>query len=58
VEVVKEAGGNFTGSPNSHGNHLRAALILDTTKWTGIEGSIGVGLNFHFSEGPTVTAGF
>jgi hypothetical protein len=37
---------------------LQSGLILDTKVGSGVEGSITLGRDFHFSDAPTVTAGF
>jgi hypothetical protein len=40
------------------GGLLQSGLILDTKVAAGVEGSITLGIDFHFSDSPTVTAGF
>jgi len=37
---------------------LQSGLILDTKVGMGFEESITLGTDFHFSDAPTVTAGF
>jgi hypothetical protein len=40
------------------GGLLQSGLILDTKVGAVEEGSITLGTDFHFSDAPTVTAGF
>ena len=40
------------------GGLLQSSLILDTKVGSGLEGSIRLGMDFHFSEPPTATTGF
>jgi hypothetical protein len=40
------------------GGLLQSGLIFDTKVAVGVEGSIRLGMDFHFSEPPTVTTGF
>jgi len=40
------------------GGLLQSSLILDTKVGPGVEGSIRLGMDFHFSDAPAVTAGF
>jgi hypothetical protein len=40
------------------GGLLQSGLILDTKVGVRVEGSIRLKTDFHFSDAPTVTAGF
>ena len=40
------------------GGLLQWGLILDTKVEVGVEGSIRLKTDFHFSDSPTVTTGF
>jgi hypothetical protein len=40
------------------GRLLQSGLILDTKVGSGVEGSITLKIDFHFSDSPTVTTGF
>jgi hypothetical protein len=40
------------------GRLLQSGLILDTKVGLGVEGSIRLKTDFHFSDSPTVTTGF
>jgi hypothetical protein len=58
VEVVNTESETQESFPLYGGRLLQSGLILDTKVVGGIEGSITLGMDFHFSDSPTVTTGF
>ena len=58
VEAVNAGSETQEWFPLYGGGLLQSGLILDTKVAPGIEGRITLGTDFHFSDSPTVTAGF
>ena len=58
VECVGEAGGTPDRRPDLQASARQAGLILDTRIEAASAGKIELGSDFHFSDLPTVTAGF
>jgi hypothetical protein len=58
VEAVNTGSGTQEYFSMYGGELLQSGLILDTKVGVGVEGSIRLKTDFHFSDAPTVTAGF
>jgi hypothetical protein len=58
VEAVNTGSETQEWFPLYGGGLLQSGLILDTKVGSGVEGSITLKTDFHFSDSPTVTAGF
>jgi hypothetical protein len=58
VEAVNTGSETRESFPLYGGGLLQSGLILDTKLGSGMEGSITLGIDFHFSDAPAVTAGF
>jgi len=58
VKAVNTESETQESFPLYGGRLLQSGLILDTKVVSGIEGSITLGMDFHFSDSPTVTTGF
>ena len=58
VESVNSGSETQECFPLYRGGLLQSGLILDTKVGAGVEGSIRLKTDFHFSDAPTVTAGF
>jgi len=58
VESVNTGSETQECFPLYGGGLLQSGLILDTKVGSGVKGSIRLGMDFHFSDSPTVTTGF
>jgi hypothetical protein len=58
VESVNSGSKTQECFPLYGGGLLQSGLILDTKVGVGVEGRIRLKTDFHFSDAPTVTAGF
>jgi hypothetical protein len=58
VEAVNTGSETQECFPLYGGGLLQSGLILDTKVGSGVKGSIRLGMDFHFSDSPTVTTGF
>jgi hypothetical protein len=58
VEAVNTGSETQEWFPLYGGGLLQSGLILDTKVGMGVEGTIRLKTDFHFSDAPTVTAGF